>query len=844
MFRYSISQFLILSLPAPAALCGPADILRDHRGDPLPPGAVARLGTVRLRHPGSVTALAFSPDGKWLASTSHNAIFQPDRTLRVWDARTGKELRRLDVETDWHWFSSVAFSPDGKNVAAGSERGPIRLWDVESGKKIRDFLGNGSPVTSLAFTPDGKCLMSSARRDGIRLWDANTGKKIKDLSGRFVSGAFSFDGKTLAAVGLDDQLIHLWDRTSGRNWRLLNDKAKQAWAEQNTWAALSSDGKALALIRRDGLIRLLDSITGNEVRQLQNPKDCRAGLAFSPDGRYLAAGVDETVCVWEVASGSALPPIRLPRKRGESKTFAFFPDSKILAAADGNGVIHFWELATGKDVSPVAEEPIEARSLTFSADGTMFSMRSGVRSIHRWKTTSWSKHSSLRVPVSRVYEEHVILAPSPDGRTAAFNAYENEIHLYDQTTGHEWMTLHGHSSPPEGLRFSTDGKLVASWSGGRTRLWEVATGRQRSNFEFYEGAETAFSPDGKVLVTGRFPLRFRDSATGRQLHPFEIPGGRLPAVWALSADFRNYAMAENEETQIWDVQSRKKILRLQEEEEDEEVTALAFSPDRRMLAAAYGRRSARSATRPNPPRDSQDEKKDFIRVWELATGKMRRRLRGHEGTIRELAFSPDGRLLASASWDATALVWDMSGQALASPRPVPQTAENWAKVWAELAGDDAARAFEAIGVLTTQPHEAMPRLRQWIRPMRKPDPRRLARWIADLDSESFEVRQQASRELEQRGELVEKDLKKALTVRPTLEMRRRLELLLDPLAHATTPEQRRRIRAIEALERIGSADARRLLEELAGGAADAVQTHEAKASLERLSQRFTAPPSD
>jgi hypothetical protein len=208
--------------------------------------------------------------------------------------------------------------------------------------------------------------------------------------------------------------------------------------------------------------------------------------------------------------------------------------------------------------------------------------------------------------------------------------------------------------------------------------------------------------------------------------------------------------------------------------------------------------------------------------------------------VEAVAFAPDGRTLATASSDTTALVWRTFGGT--PPRPAAAPAEDPDRLWATLAGDDAAKAYEAAGVLAAAPEQAVPVLAERLPPA-PAVPLRAAQWLADLDSEQFKVREKATAELEALGEQAEPGLRRILRGSPSPELRRRAEALLEKLERrGPSPDRLRALRAVEVLEQIGTSRARRVLQALAQGAPEALLTLEAKASLQRLAKQGAPTP--
>jgi WD domain, G-beta repeat len=241
-----------------------------------------------------------------------------------------------------------------------------------------------------------------------------------------------------------------------------------------------------------------------------------------------------------------------------------------------------------------------------------------------------------------------------------------------------------------------------------------------------------------------------------------------------------------------------------------------------------------------------------IHLWEVASCKEIGQLSGHRATVRAIAFSPDGRTLASGSDDLTCLVWDVTPfrdrlKLMPAPSPDTQTLakERLEAAWADLA-KDPAQAYAAVRTLQGVPAQAILLLRERIRPVAPlADPKQLKHWIADLDDNSFTVRDKAQREIGKLGELAVPALQQALKGQPALELKRRLQDLLaevEPKLVGGSPQRLRELRAVQVLESIGTTEARQVLQALAKGVPGASLTRDAEAALTRLAKRSAAKP--
>jgi RNA polymerase sigma factor (sigma-70 family) len=824
----------------------------DRHGDPLPAGALARLGTVRFRHGGIVNSVAFSPDRKTLVSGGQDGV------ARIWDLATGKLLHRLPgyrgTRANNVWVESVAFSPGGKYLATGNGNGDstIRLWDPATGKELRQFDGHRGNVSGLAFVAAGKRLVSAGSDGLVLLWEVATGKKLKTFDGQqgwIRAMALSHDSKTLATGG-DDKAVHLFDVATGKEVRSWKGHPEMVVA-----LAFSRDGRTLATGCWDRVIRLWEVKTGKEIRQCQGHYSPVSALAFFADGKTLASGSwDRTVRLWDVATGKELR--QCEGHRGPVPAIALSADEKTLASGSWDETVRLWDVATGKEVRPTGGHQHAVTAAAFSPDGRVVATGGEDHTVRLWDVSTGRQLHQLRGPGVTLknprtgQESRHFQGPngradaivfSPDGKTVTVACWDHTVYVWDVATGKH---LRQFRRLPAGVRsaFTPDGKVLASAEFSKdVILWAVDTGKRLRSVS---GGKVppqgqvgplpigcvALSPDGKTVAAGfsrpNAKVLVWDVATGKQLHKCLGQHDYIPTL-AFSPDGKTLASGGGDFSNVmmpvpihlWDVASGQEIRQFRGH--PDVVTGLAFSPDGKTLAAADGR---------------------TVFLWEVASGRPRGHFDGHWGTVWGVTFSPDGRSLASVSQDTTALIWDLTGLKRDGKLPALHLSTEQVQVlWTTLAQEDAARAYAALWQLVAAPRQAVPYLARQLRPVAAADPRRVSRLIGDLDSKQFPVRNRAGKELEQLGEVAGPALRAALAGKPSVETRQRLRQLLVRLA---TPSSRQlqQLRAVEVLEHLGTADAHEVLRKLALGAPGARLTQEAGAARKRLTRpRATKP---
>ena len=679
---------------ASAPLKNAADVQRaatgltDVYGDPLPPQAVRRLGTVRFRPPGRVYSLAFSPDGKMLISIENaRSVHRGDRTgaIRFWDAQTGRELRH--ISTSFQEFSSVAFSPHGEILVGCGARGPVSLWDPATGRLTRIIPGS---FEGFAFSPDGNTL-ALVDVGVVGFWEVATGKELRRIEvprERFLSVAFAPDGKLLAAG--DGRFLYLWEVAGGRQ-----------------------------------LFRLEPPPGGGAT-----------AVAFSPDGRTVAAG-GPNINLWDTKTGKLQHSLESAGPR-----FAFSPDGKFLFSIAASSRLEMWEVTGGKKLDRF---PGWASCLALSPDGLTLASAGVDASIRLWKVVSAEERVALEGHHFEVYS----VVYSPDARMLASGGAGNKVRLWDTGAGQQlrefelpWPVVSRRVPYKDPLvsclAFSPDGKLLACQSACGLVVWELASGKEvfEKTTDEYFGGGLAFAPNGRTLASSESPnpvlrregiIRLWD-LTGRRppqaLRAKEAGASRGYRCVAFAPDGKTLAAGASDGTlHFWNAKTGEEIRSIQTA--SDQVGAMAYSPDGTKLAWTSGKEGDRNQlalcdlTGDQPPEHfpvirgsrlagiafSHDGKTlacgevyaNSAQLWEVASRQLIAELRGHQAAVFCVAFSSDGRSLVSAGGDTTVLVWDLLAAAPGTGRRPEQFGPaDLDRLWSDLAGD-APGAYRALG---------------------------------------------------------------------------------------------------------------------------------------------------
>jgi WD40 repeat protein len=751
--------------------------------------------------------------------------FQKKTDLEIWDVASGECLQRTP-SAFIAWGRRAAFSADERRIVVAEDSGRIFVWEWQTAK-IQTLREPKEPESQPAV-----------------------------VTGNGVGVAIAPDGKRVVACNLA-QTECCWDAETG----------KLLWEEKQTASSLdlrfSPDGRQVVdLVHPTGFVAR-DAATGKRdgkplLRQLVNQ---HLFFDFTPDGRQFVLHDSWSGEWFFVDPHSGKTTQRFPAPAHSlfgiwlvpTSTHAFTPDGKGFVRCDG--ALQRWDVATQKPLYPVSDlwGHVEAVSkLVFSPDGRYLvshSARDGSAHV-------WDLGSGRTVHAVQLAGNH--LALSPDGKhllgcPAGRNGVMVPLRMWDVGAGRvvrdfEHGRWEGFSYGGEELRVTADGGSVLmltdqGGTGFKSVLftWNTENGRRLSRREVAWGPRSAITPDGRSVVTGdedgmvrlvavdtakpRLEFRLdRPRPAGKKPRAFTLslsPDGRLVAVRYCYYSPKDEDVVAVGPVYLGDTATGEQVGVL----DFDGPMVFAFSPDSRLLAVAAGDRvqlretatgkEVGSITMPAPSADRPGD-------WPAACA---------------LAFSPDGRTVATGHDDCTVLLWDATLRA--GKRGGPLTPERAAALQAELAGDDARKAYDAVWSLADDPSRSVPLFRKALHAVTEPTAAEMGRLIADLDSDQFPAREAADRKLRQIGERAEPALRLALAGKVSAECQRRLQAILAALGPKAvwTPEQLGVFRSVMALEKAGTADARQVLEDLARGLESARQTQAARDALRRMGMR-------
>ncbi|MDR3147660.1 MAG: hypothetical protein LBU00_04700 [Treponema sp.] len=421
---------------------------------------------LQMGHSNAINAVAYSPDGRRIATGSS------DNIIKIWDAESGQELRTLTGHSSYVY--ALDYSPDGRRIVSGSGDNTVKIWNAETGQELRTLTGYSLAVYALDYSPDGRRIVSGSYDKTVKIWDAESGREIRTFSGHtgwVNSVSFSPDGRRIVSAS-NDKTIKVWDAETGQVIRTITGHS--SWVNS---ISFSPDGRRIVSTSRDKTIKLWNAESGAELRTITADNSVYSAR-FSPDGRRIVSGSgDSTAKVWDAETGRetlSLGPTTIPVYR-----LAFSPDSTRLAVSSLDGNIRIWDTRNGRLLRTVRPHlyngtPVLSLSLAYSADGSRILSGGDDATIKLLNAGTGETIRSIPTGAGSV----LAVCYSPDGRSILAGLQDKVLKLFDAESGRELRSFTGHTDMVTAAIFSADGRRIYSGSDDRSiKVWNAATGQ-------------------------------------------------------------------------------------------------------------------------------------------------------------------------------------------------------------------------------------------------------------------------------------------------------------------------------------------------------------------------------
>ena len=557
---------------------------------------------------------------------------------------------------------AAILNPDGKRIVSAHSDGTIRVWDSVTGEKLKELRALDHPLLSMAASSDGRRVVSGSLDKTVKVWDTETFEEIRTIRGHkeppICAVAVSPNAKLIASSAWGEKVLRVWDAQTGSELMTLGDRKSDI--ERITF---SPDGKHIISGDNEGDVKIWDATTGEVLMAIHAHPDSVTCLAVNSDGSQIAsAGVtDKLIKVWDAQTGVQLASFHGGQEQVVG-SLAFSPDGKHIVSGWANH-IKIWETATGNELRTLRGHEGYLTALAFRLDGKRIISSSWDGTAKLWDVSM--DHEATRLMVDQGPLDSMSIAFSPDGKRIASNT-DGMVKVWDVNACVELMTLHRpvvRFQRKGSIVFSTDGKLIgATIPGGTIKVWDAETSTEVMTLRApgQQVWDLAFSPDNKRLVAASIipvdlyqakgVITIWDMANGKEIMTLPLDE-LIPLSVAFSPDSKYIVsglyvvpnrqggeVKEGGAVKVWDASSGTEVMTMTGQ--DGPVLCVAFSPDGKLIASGNHIVTAK--------------------VWDAATGAELVTLNGHDGAVCSVAFSPNGRRILTASDDRTVKVWDVA----------------------------------------------------------------------------------------------------------------------------------------------------------------------------------------
>ncbi len=619
-------------------------------------------------------ALAFSPDGKWLATEYGSEQDKDGWEVMIWEAATGKKLFPLSGHKDA--VTHIAFSPDGKRLVTASSDHTARVWNLQT-KESLVLSGHANRVNTAVFSHDGRFILTASNDQTARLWDLTKGGESRVLRRQTnepthlndVSAAwFSPDGKLIVTTSKPVELADSEGKTAADYSALVWNGATGAFMAElkghESWinsAAFSPNSKLIVTASNDGTTRVWEATTGKTVKELAAEGNALfvTNASFDNSGSLILTRSDDGIArVRDVVTGGVLNVYR--HKNDALITAAVFsPNGQQVLTSGDDLTTLLWD-TRGQKVSELKANEGALNAASFSQNGKLILATGDNGAIKVWDT---NQHLDFGLP-GRIASVRAV-ATSPDGRILAV-AISNrpEVRMYLTASGRELTSLVGHTAPVNRIDFSRNSRFALTASeDGSAKVWDLTTAilrqqplKAKITLSGHSGAvlDAEFSPNGLYAITTGADQTVRVWDTGTENKERFL--GRLVSVadkvrFSPEPESTRFAvLGKNGKVVLFEIGSGNVLAELRHESNQSnrplvsDITNFAFSPDGKIIATA-----------------GQD---GIVHIWDAKDGKPRHSLRGHRNAVLSVAFSPNGKKVVTASSDLTARIWEVDDEKL------------------------------------------------------------------------------------------------------------------------------------------------------------------------------------